>query len=294
MARPRGPSPRCSSPTSSPAAAPSGTARRTSPTRPTSRLLGEKSTSYLEDPLAAAARRRGARRPAHRGAAARPGRAGGLQLAVQHRQRPGDPARSRRGPDGVAGRGGRVGPGGDVGLAVRLPCRAAGTPTTSTPGWTAFGDAVHVHFLAELVGRRRRGRRPLRRAWASTRPSVPPGRDRVVNESSGPAPDLPVRPDARGCEGYFAASNQALSETARARPALVDPLRTDEPTASASTCSIRPSSPRIAFNEPAIEGRELDYVQASIRSGHPSSGGDVLGPRRARCWPRRPAPRRCC
>lgn len=31
--------------------------------------------------------------------------------------------------------------------------------------------------------------------------------------------------------------------------------------------------PDISFNETAIEGRELEYVQDAIRSGHPSSGG---------------------
>jgi dTDP-4-amino-4,6-dideoxygalactose transaminase len=32
--------------------------------------------------------------------------------------------------------------------------------------------------------------------------------------------------------------------------------------------------PDIPFNETAIEGRELEYVQDAIRSGHPSSGGE--------------------
>jgi dTDP-4-amino-4,6-dideoxygalactose transaminase len=36
----------------------------------------------------------------------------------------------------------------------------------------------------------------------------------------------------------------------------------------------QPDPARIAFNETAIEGRELEYVQASIRGGHPSSGGE--------------------
>ncbi len=31
--------------------------------------------------------------------------------------------------------------------------------------------------------------------------------------------------------------------------------------------------PDISFNETAVEGRELEYVQEAIRSGHPSSGG---------------------
>ena len=32
--------------------------------------------------------------------------------------------------------------------------------------------------------------------------------------------------------------------------------------------------PDIAFNVPAVEGRELEYVDAAIRGGHPSAGGD--------------------
>jgi dTDP-4-amino-4,6-dideoxygalactose transaminase len=32
--------------------------------------------------------------------------------------------------------------------------------------------------------------------------------------------------------------------------------------------------PEIAFNVPAVEGRELEYVDAAIRGGHPSAGGD--------------------
>ena len=32
--------------------------------------------------------------------------------------------------------------------------------------------------------------------------------------------------------------------------------------------------PEIAFNEAAVEGRELEYVQQAIQGGHPASGGD--------------------
>jgi dTDP-4-amino-4,6-dideoxygalactose transaminase len=32
--------------------------------------------------------------------------------------------------------------------------------------------------------------------------------------------------------------------------------------------------PDVPFNQPAVEGRELDYVQQAIQGGHPSSGGE--------------------
>lgn len=77
------------------------------------------------------------------------------------------------------------------------------------PWLTAFGDAVHVHFLAELVA----DDAAVADLYARLGVDAgfrPPGRGRVVNGSSEPAPDLPA--DLRaGLEGYFAASNQALS-----------------------------------------------------------------------------------
>ena len=36
----------------------------------------------------------------------------------------------------------------------------------------------------------------------------------------------------------------------------------------------RTALPDIAFNVPAVEGRELEYVEQAIRGGHPSAGGD--------------------
>ncbi len=44
--------------------------------------------------------------------------------------------------------------------------------------------------------------------------------------------------------------------------------------ASEATDFARVELPDIPFNQTAIEGRELDYVQEAIRSGHPSSGGE--------------------
>lgn len=44
--------------------------------------------------------------------------------------------------------------------------------------------------------------------------------------------------------------------------------------ASEVTGFARDELPDIPFNQTALEGRELDYVQQAIRSGHPSSGGE--------------------
>ena len=114
----------------------------------------------------------------------------------------------------------------------------------------------------------------------------------MANGSSGPAPELPADLTAK-LEGYFAASNQELAELLGRDLPWWSGLgagrhRVDGPRSS------RPSSPAIAFNETSIEGRELDYVRASIRSGHPVLRRRLLDPGRASCWPTPPAPRRCC
>jgi hypothetical protein len=77
------------------------------------------------------------------------------------------------------------------------------------PWLATFGDRVHVHFLAELVSDD--AAVGALYAGLGIDPAFrPPGRDRVVNESSEPAPDLPDELRAR-LEEYFLASNQALS-----------------------------------------------------------------------------------
>ena len=155
----------------------SGTARPTSPTRPTELVLGEKSTSYIEDP---------------RGAARAAAMLGDPHVVVLLRDpvaravsnwrfstdngledRPLEVALARE-----PGRRGRLGPG------ARRRCRrsptssAAGTSTTSTPWLEAFRDAVHVQFLAELVADDAAARRALRRLGVD--PAFrPPARDRA-------------------------------------------------------------------------------------------------------------------
>jgi dTDP-4-amino-4,6-dideoxygalactose transaminase len=137
------------------------------------------------------------------------------------------------------------------------------------PWLATFGDAVQVHFLAELL----EDDAALAGLYAGlgVDPGFrPDGRDQVANGSSGPAPELPADLTAK-LEGYFAASNQELVEL----------LGRDLPwwsgTSFASTVSpdlLEPPERRaIPFNETAIEGRELDYVRAAIRNGHTSSGG---------------------
>ena len=137
------------------------------------------------------------------------------------------------------------------------------------PWLNALGGAVHVHFLAELLD----GGGALADVYAELGVDpgfVPEGRGRVANGSSGPAPEIPADLTAK-LEGYFAASNQELAEL----------LGRDLPWWSGSALAATgstdllepPGEPASAFNETSIEGRELDYVRAAIRSGHPASGG---------------------
>ena len=147
----RGRSPRCS-------CAPSSSGRGLGWYRETyfahatdERVLGEKSTSYIEDPEAAERALRRARR-GHPGAghAARPGRAGGVELAVQHRPRPGE----ARPGDGAARepRGaGRLGPPPRRRSRRSPTSSAAATPTTWTPWYDAFPATTHVLFLQDLL-----------------------------------------------------------------------------------------------------------------------------------------------
>ena len=167
----------------------SGTARRTSRTPTDEKVLGEKSTSYLEDPLAADPRRGGPRRPAHRAcccATRSPGRSptgGSAPTTAWRRGRWTWPSVSRwsaRPPGTRRCRRSRPSP----------TWPAAGTPTTSPLAGRVRRRGAGA-LPGRAAGRRRRARRPLCRRWASTPASVPAGRDRLVNGSSGPAPDLP-------------------------------------------------------------------------------------------------------
>ena len=231
------------------------------------KVLGEKSTSYLEDPLAAT-----------RAAVV----LGDPHIVLLLR----DPvARAISNWRFSTDNGLETRPL-DVALRESLEREAAWDPSVSSvspfaylargryadhlrPWLDAFGDAVRVHFLAELLG----DDDALADLYAGlgVDPGFrPAGRDTVANGSSGPAPDLPSDLTAM-LEGYFASSNQALTEM----------LGRDLPwwtrSGLAATASVDllhpPERPGIAFNEPSIEGRELAYVQASIRSGHPSSSG---------------------
>jgi len=77
------------------------------------------------------------------------------------------------------------------------------------PWSETFGDAMHVHFLADLLGDDR-AVGDLYAALGVDASFRPERAARPVNPSSAPAPDLPADLHAR-LEGYFAASNQALS-----------------------------------------------------------------------------------
>ena len=85
------------------------------------RLLGEKSTSYLEDPERAGAGAEDARRDPRPRPFARPGGAGHLQLALQHRQRARDPPLWTTALSENLARPAGVGPEPHLRLAVRLP-----------------------------------------------------------------------------------------------------------------------------------------------------------------------------
>jgi hypothetical protein len=171
------------------------------------RLLGEKSTSYIEDPLA----------PARAAAVL-----GDPYVVAVLR----DPVLRAVSNWRFSADNGLEDRPLDVALSESLEEEAAWDPATTSvspfaylprgryagyldPWLAAFGDDVHVHFLADLVAD------DAAVADLYARLDVdpdfrPPGRDRVVNESSEPAPDLPADLRAR-LEGYFAASNQALS-----------------------------------------------------------------------------------
>ena len=140
-------------------------------------LLGEKSTSYLESADRPRPGRRGAGRAADRGAAARPGRPGRLQLELQPRPRS-RAAAAGRGAARQPRRPGAVGPGRLVGLPVRLPrarpLRRRRRPLARpVPGARAVpgGDARGAGPARRAL--RLAGCRPTTYDPAPTRPSTP-------------------------------------------------------------------------------------------------------------------------
>ena len=224
---------------------------------------------------------------ADRGAAARPGRAGRSPTGAFSRdhgleQRPLAEA-LRANLDGPL----RLGPGGDLGLAVRLPRARPVRRATCARGWT----------------RSRTGARAVPRGAAS------PTRARSATSTAGSASTRRVRPDVRrrspcnasravadrarrracvaGCATTSPSSDRALADAARPRPALA---RTD-PTESAD----ERRCPTSAFNRARDRGpRARVRPPSRIESGHTSSGGPFSTPGRGAAPGRRPAPRRCC
>ena len=256
-------------------------------------LLGEKSTSYLEDPRGRRAGREVLGDPHVLVLLRDPVAAGGLQLAVQHRQRPGDPAPG----DGAAREPGRGRPPWDPSV-------------TSVSPFAYLERGRYVDYLAPwLDGVRRRGARArswrscvgddaaLARAstpaWASTPASARAAATRPVNaERRSPRPTSTADLTGR-LEGYFAASNQALSDAARARPALVEPIRRASTTACESTCSTaRPARASRSTSRRRGPGAGLRPGARSAAGTRPPAARSR--PRRRRCSPSRPAPRRCC
>ena len=148
---------------------------------------------------------------ARRRRAARPGGAGGVQLAVQHRPRAGDPpagdgpARQPRGRESAW----------DPERARRSPrsptSSAAATSTTSHPGSAAFPDTMHVRLpRASCSPTRSRSSACGRRLGVDPAAAPAPARERRQRERGSRHPAL--SDELRGTlEAYFEASDRALS-----------------------------------------------------------------------------------
>ena len=262
-----------------------GTGQPTSPTPTTEQLLGEKSTSYIEDPRRRAhGHARCSVEPERRRACCATRCTGGVELAVQHRQRARDAA-ARAG----AAREPRVGDAGlgpaatsvspfaylERGRYVDLPRRLVrGVP-----------DTMHVLLLAELLDDRHA--RSIRCSSAGCRPgaSSPDRRERPSTRARSRRRRCPASCSS-SCSDYFAASNAALSRRLGRRAAVV---RDPDPEQYTSDRPHMPDLPRIPFNQAAIVGRELEYVQQSHRGWPPGVRRRV---RRARGGPARRGHRR--
>ena len=268
MARRRGPSPRCSSPTSSPAAGWSGTTQ-TYFAHATDELRARREEHQLP-------RVRRGRRPrrapcsatrwsSSSSATRSSGRCRTGRSAPTPGSRPGrSPRRSSANLDGPAAVGPRR-----ARRSRRSPTSsAAATSTTSSRGWSAFGDDVTVLFLEEVRrptrdavsdlyrSARRRPGLPARRRWATP-----------VNESTAAAPRLDEDLLGRLRE-YFARERPRPGRPARAAAAL----GRRRPTTDEESRD-RVPTPRSRSTWPASRAPSSTTSRESLEGGHTSSGG---------------------
>ena len=178
--------------------------------------------------------------------------------------------RDRRG--GAARRPGRraaVGPGRDVGLAVRLPpARPLRRPP---PAVDVDVPRHHARAVPGGAAGRPGGPRPGSCGALGVDPDLTPAPAREpVNESEG---DRPVLSEASAghLEGVLRAEQRGAERSPRQDAAVVTD---DEEASGAQAWPRRRARPDVPFNLAAVEGRELDYVQQAIRGGHLASGGE--------------------
>ena len=250
-------------------------------------VLGEKSTSYLEDAEAADRAPRDARGrplivvqlrdPVRAGRVATGGSApsNGLEDA---------PARdgARENLDGPRA----VGPGRHVGLAVRLPGagplrrlpRSRGwprSPTTSTVrvprGPAGPGRGTSVRLCTSTLG-----------VDAGTSGRATPG---AGQREHGADPRARRRTCSRRLRDVLPRERPGAEPSSRTAAALAAGTA-DHPGVTVTDQHEHPELPEIPFNKTAIEGRELEYVQQSHpeRPHRPPAGSSRRAPRC--CWPR--------
>ena len=274
----RGPSPRCSSPTRSATGASSGTATTYFAHADRREVLGEKSTSYLEDPRSADPRRGGPRRrrtivvqlrdPVERAVS-------NWRFSTDHGL---EDRRSTR--PCASNLDGRDAPGTRQ-LSSVSPVRLPRTRPVRRPPPPVAGRLPGTRCRCSSSRSCSRDDDRARRALCTglgVDPGVrPPACDSRCNQGDGPAPELDARTWPTSSSDYFAASDRALAETARARPALVDRPAW---TATASSDLLTAPSPGHPVQRTVVEGRELDYVRQSIESGHTVLRRTVLHPGR--------------
>ena len=276
----------------------SGTARTYFAHATDERLLGEKSTSYLEDPQAAGRAPPGCSASPQVVVLLRdPVRAGRLQLAVQHRQRARDPRRSRTRCATTWTTRPAWDPQRYLGVA-RSPTCARGRYADYLDPWLAAFPATHVTCSSSRSCWPTTPPSPTGygRTWASTRASVRRSATEVVNESAGPATRPRRRPDGHA-RGVLRGEQPGTEPTCSGgdlpwcRPRrgghVTDVAQLDSRTA-------RPELPDIPFNEPRSRAASSTTSRTSIRGGHTSSGGAFARRAGGAARRARPAPRRCC
>ena len=280
----RGPSRRCSATRSSPRAARRRTTRLASPTPATSGCSATRAPATSRTPRHAARAAAVLGDAPRRGGAARPGAARGVATggsAPTTASRPATLEEALRAD--LDGARPTVGPGHDLGLAVRLrPARPLRRPP----------PAVDVDAS------------PTRRTCCSWRSCWPTRRSltglygaarrrpRAHARSPRASPSTRAQPTPTCIERGVAGHSGGVLRDEQRRPGR--PPRQDAAvvTDDKEPC-MEPELPDVPFNLPAVEGRELDYVQDAVRGGHLASGGDVHPARRRAAARPRPAPPRC-